>query len=86
MRPGKTFLYESSSFRVLILLVIEQMVVIFRYSNVIVNRHKFVAHFAFMASTPYHHILQFTNYVINKLMRVEEMLPQSRGKTCLKKD
>ena len=26
------------------------MVVIFRYSNVIVNRHKFVAHFAFMAS------------------------------------
>ena len=28
----------------------EQMVVIFRYSNVIVNRHKFVAHFAFMGS------------------------------------
>ena len=39
---------------VLILLVTEQMVVIFRYSNVIVNRHKFVAHFAFMESTLIH--------------------------------
>ena len=35
----------------------EQMVVIFRYSNVIVNRHKFVAHFAFMASILFTHSL-----------------------------
>ena len=45
----------------------EQMVVIFRYSNVIVNRHKFVAHFAFMASILFTHSLSLREFIIISL-------------------